>query len=130
MSQNDKENLSEILNRIKELEDKMYEYERCRLELEELKDRVDEIIKMDFAPINTHIKKWDERDLYLFRAKMFLKRYIYTPIHIGVRTGFFIAGKLILTLATGIVAGIMLNMLGIGNFFKTIIDFFSKLFNQ
>lgn len=130
MSQNDKENLSDILSRIKELENKIQEYEKCKLELEKLKNRVDELIMLDFAPINEHIRKWDKRDLYFFRAKMFLRRYIYSPIHIGVKTTFFIAGKLILTLATGIVAGIMMNMLGIGNFFKTIIDFFSKLFNQ
>lgn len=126
MSQN---NIEEILFRLDELERKMKEYEECKKEFDDLKSKVEDITRLDFAPINAHINKWDKRDLYFFRAKMFIRRYIYSPIHIGVRTGFFIAGKLILTLATGIVAGIMLNMLGIGNFFKTIIDFFSNLFN-
>lgn len=126
MSQEQYDEIQSILQKITQLED---ELKTRGQEIDELKLRLDELILYGFAPINTHMDKWDKRDVYIHRTQRFIRRFVYTPIHLGVRTIMIIVLKLLLTLITGIIAGIMLNMLGIGNFFKTIIDFFSNLFN-
>lgn len=125
MSQEQYDEIQIILQKITQLED---ELKTRGQEIDELKSRLNELILYDFAPINTHMDKWDKRDIYIHRTQRFIRRFVYTPIHLGVRTIIIIISKLLLTLITGIIAGILLNMIGVGNLIKNIIDFLGNLF--
>lgn len=125
MSQEQYDEIQVILQKITQLED---ELKVKGQEIDNLKTRLDELLLYGFAPINAHIKKWDKRDLYIFRTQRFIKRFIYSPIHLGARTTIAITVRLILTLLTGIIAGILLNLIGIGSLLKNIISLFDSLF--
>lgn len=129
MSQEVKTDIVDIIHRLEELEKKIQDYENCKQEFDKLKKQVEELITLDFAPINEHMRRWDKRDVYLFRTKLLLKKYIYTPIHLGIKTIFVVVGKLFITLLIGILSGILLNIIGLGTLFKNIVNFFSHLFN-
>lgn len=125
MSQEEYNEIQSILQKITKLED---ELKTRGQEIDELKSRLDELILYGFAPINTHMYKWDKRDVYIHRAQRFIRRFIYTPIHFGFRATFVIIVKLSLTLFIGLIAGVLLNIVGVGNLIKNIIDFFSIFF--
>lgn len=131
MSQEQYEELKEILNRLEQLEKELKtnnnELVSLNKEIDKLRDCIDNL-KWEVAPMIEHMDTWDKRDLYIYKIKRFIKHYIYTPIHFGFRATFVIIVKLSLTLLTGLIAGVLLNIIGVGNLIKNIIDFLGNLF--
>lgn len=131
MSQEQYDEIKNILNRLEILEN---EFKSKNEELIVLNEEINKLkkhlhdIDIEIAPMIEHMDVWDKRDFYIYRTKKIINKYIYSPIHMGFRTILVITMKLLLTLVTGIIAGILLNVLGVGNLVKNLIHFFGSLF--
>lgn len=119
--------LQEIEHRINKLESMQLDLDSLKQELEQLKVDIGEL-RVDFAPMVIHMQKWDKRDYMFYKTILRINKYIYSPIHLGLKSTILIGTKILIFLATGIIAGILLNGIGSSTAMSAILDFLSKIF--
>lgn len=128
------EEIRNVLSKFQEIEHRINKLESMQLDLDSLKEELEKLkvdigdLRVDFAPMIVHMQKWDKRDHMLYKTILRINKYIYAPIHLGLKSTILIGTKILIFLATGIIAGILLNGIGSSTAMAAILDFLSKLF--